>query len=82
MYTTGVPEPFRLEFAKFVRGFTEKEKLIQALLEKHFERPNPNREFFRCSSHDVYEFFQLIDGSYLVNADKPDPHDLRKFAFS
>lgn len=79
LYTTGVPCEFYVEFAKKVSNHIEKEKQIHTLLSKHFERPNPNREFFKCSSSDVYEFFELIDGSYLELADKPDPLHLRKY---
>ena len=82
LYTTGVPCEFRVEFAKKVKNYVEKEKQLHALLEKHFERPNKNREFFKCSSRDVHEFFELIDGEYLEKADKPDPHNLRRFARS
>jgi hypothetical protein len=82
LYTTGVPSEFRVEFAKKVKNYVEKEKQLHALLEKHFERPNKNREFFKCSSADVHEFFELIDGEYLEKADKPDPHNLRRFARS
>jgi hypothetical protein len=80
LYTTGVPCEFRVEFAKKVKNYVEREKQIHVLLEKHFERPNKNREFFKCSSADVHEFFELIDGEYLDKADKPDPYNLRRFA--
>jgi len=79
LYTTGVPCEFRVEFAKKVKNYTEKEKQLHVLLEKHFERPNKNREFFKCSSVDVYEFFELIDGEYMDKADKPDQYNLRRF---
>jgi hypothetical protein len=80
LYTTGVPAEFRVEFAKRVKNHVTREKMLHTLLERHFERPNPNREFFRCSSDDVYQFFELIDGTYLVDADKPDRYNLRRFA--
>ena len=80
LYTTGVPTEFRLEFAKKVRDYTQKEKQLHTLLAKLYERPNNSREFFRCSSSDVHELFELIDGVYLDAHATPDPHDLRKFA--
>ena len=80
LYTTGVPCEFRIEFAKRVKNYVSREKLLHAMLEKHFERPNPSREFFRCSSEDVYPFFELMDGMYLESADKPDRYNLRRFA--
>ena len=79
LYTTGVPFEFHVEFAKRVKNYIAREKLLHDLLEKHFERPNPSREFFRCSSSDVFEFFELIDGEYLDQADRPDPLNLRRF---
>ena len=81
LYTTGVPDKFNVEFAKKVKNHTQKEKMIHALLEKHFERPTPGREFFKCTSEDVFQFFELIEGTYLDRADKPDPDDLRKFEY-
>lgn len=80
LYTTGVPTEFRVEFAKRVRGYVQKEKQLHALLAKHFERPNPSREFFKCKSSDVHEFFELIEGTYLTGASNPDPHNLRQYA--
>ena len=79
LYTTGVPCEFRIEFAKRVKNYVAREKLLHSMLEKHFERPNPNREFFKCSSEDVYPFFELMDGMYLETADKPDRYNLRRF---
>lgn len=81
LYTTGVPAEFIVEFAKKVRNYTEKEKQLHSLLEKLYERPNPRREFFKCKSSDVFELFELIDGTYLDKADRPNPHNLRRFAF-
>jgi hypothetical protein len=82
LYTTGVPTEFVVEFAKRVRNYTEKEKMLHTLLEKHFARPNKSREFFRCSSADVFEFFELIEGQYLEEADRPNSFNLRKYEHS
>jgi hypothetical protein len=78
LYTTGVPEPFHVEFAKKVKDYLRKEKQIHALLEKYFERMN-GREFFRCKSSDVYELFELMDGEYHVDQNRPDPYNLRQY---
>ena len=80
LYSTGVPTEFRVEFAKHVKGYIKKEKQLHALLAKHFGRPNASREFFTCTSKDVYEFFELMEGKYLPGASNPDPYDLRQFA--
>ena len=79
LYTTGVPFEFRVEIAKRVWNYVAKEKQIHDLLEKYFERPNPSREFFRCSSTDVFQILELMDGDYLEMADRPDPLNLRQF---
>jgi hypothetical protein len=79
LYTTGVPTEFHVEFAKKVKGYIEREKQLHALLEKHFARPNSSREFFRCKSEDVFEFFELIEGTYLAGASTPDAHNLRQY---
>lgn len=84
LQSTGVPFDFRVEFAKYVTNCTEKEHILHELLEKHFERPNKKREFFKCSSHDVHLFFRLLDGPWLSDgydlANAPDPLDLRRFS--
>jgi hypothetical protein len=82
LYTTGVPCEFVVEFAKKVQNVSVKEKQLHQLLEKHYQRPNPNREFFQCSSADVHEFFEIMDGTYLDEADKPNPYDLRKYRYA
>jgi hypothetical protein len=81
LYTTGVPFEFIVEFAKKVKNYTAKEKQLHELLEKLYERPNPNREFFKCSSTDVYELFELMDGVYMDKADRPNPLNLRRYEF-
>jgi len=44
---------------------------LHMLLEKYSERVNANREFFRISIEDVRLFFDLIDGDYWNELDKP-----------
>lgn len=79
LYTTGVPCEFRVEFAKRVKNYVAREKLLHSILEKHFGRPNASREFFKCNSDEVYPFFELMDGVYMEDADKPDRYNLRRF---
>ena len=43
--TTGTPIPFKLEFAKQVKNYQEKEKKLHNVLDKY--RVNQNREFFK-----------------------------------
>ena len=64
LQTTGVPLPFKIEFAKYVKDYVKKEKILLNLLEQYYERINPKREFFKVSKEEVYAFFELIDGEY------------------
>jgi hypothetical protein len=58
------PTPYQLVFAKEVWNPKKKESLIHSLLARYTERINPQREFFRVSSDEVYQFFQLVDGPW------------------
>jgi len=58
--TTGVLYPFKLEIAKKVLNYKDKEKQIHKLLSKY--RINTNREFFKISLSEIKNIFNLIDG--------------------
>jgi hypothetical protein len=47
LYTTGVPEPFKVEYFAFVDECDVSELAVHRKLKHH--RPNKNREFFTCS---------------------------------
>ena len=47
LYSTGVPEPFKLEYVAFVEEHDAIESIVHRTLSA--ERPNKNREFFTCS---------------------------------
>ena len=64
LQTTGVPLPFKIEFAKYVKDYVKKEKILISLLEQYSDRINPKREFFKVSKEEVYAFFELLDGEY------------------
>jgi len=66
IYTTGVPLPFKLEFAKKVNNYQAKEKTLHKILTQYGERINPRREFFKISLAEIRTFFDLMDGSYYV----------------
>ena len=70
LHTTGVPLPFKIEFAKLVKDYIKKEKILLSLLEQYSNRINPKREFFKISKEEIYAFFELIDGDYLNLDDK------------
>jgi hypothetical protein len=58
--STGVPEPFKVEYSAYVQNHHELERKIHA----HFQtqRPNKNREFFTCSIMDAISEIQNIAG--------------------
>lgn len=62
--------PFKIEFAKFVKDYVKKEKILLSLLEQYSNRINPKREFFKISKEEIFAFFELIDGQYLTDDDK------------
>lgn len=47
LYTTGVPEPFKVEYYAFVENYERLEQIVHSSLSDR--RPNKNREFFNCS---------------------------------
>ncbi len=73
LYTTSIPAPFKIEFAKKVFNPKEKEATLHKLLTQYTERINPKREFFRASPEEVKRFFDLIDGELWI--EKPTQED-------
>ena len=65
--STGVPLPFKVEFAKFILNPEEKEKALHKILAIYGERINDQREFFRYDKDRVREFFDLLEGEYYEN---------------
>lgn len=47
LYTTGVPEPFKVEYFAFVDDYESVETKVHSFLDS--DRPNKKREFFTCS---------------------------------
>jgi hypothetical protein len=62
LYTTGVPLPFTLEFAKKVKNHHLAEKNIHILFKDY--RYTHNREFFEITKEIVFKEFEKIDGEY------------------
>jgi hypothetical protein len=62
LFTTGVPSPFKIEFAKKVKDPKSKEASLHILLEQYTDRIYTRREFFRVSPEKVRKFFDLMDG--------------------
>ena len=61
LYTTGVPEPFKIEFAKKTQDYKHKEVIIHDLLSTCGQRFH-KREFFNVSLDTIRKLFELIDG--------------------
>ena len=51
LYSTGVPEPFKIEYYALVEDYENIEKVVHQELTN--KRPNKNREFFNCSIEDA-----------------------------
>jgi hypothetical protein len=66
LYSTGVPTPFKIEFAKKVADVVQKERFLHILLGKYTLRI-PSREFFKTDTATVKEFFDLMDGEDWVS---------------
>ena len=46
LYTTGVPEPFKVEYSAFVEDYENVERIVRQKL--YAVRPNKDREFFNA----------------------------------
>lgn len=68
LFTSGVPSPFKIEFAKKVKNPREKEAILHQLLENYHERVYSRREFFRVSPEEVRKFFELMEGEWWADA--------------
>jgi hypothetical protein len=58
--TTGLLYPFKLEFAKQVKNYQDKEKKLHLIFDKY--RVNKSREFFKMELKEIKQLFDLIDG--------------------
>lgn len=68
LFTSGVPSPFKIEFAKKVKNAREKEAILHQLLENYHERVYSRREFFRVSPEEVHKLFELMEGEWWAEA--------------
>lgn len=70
--TTGLLYPFKLEFAKQVKNYQDKEKKLHLIFDKY--RVNKNREFFKIELKEIKQLFDLIDGEwYKLNSPNKEP---------
>ena len=65
LFTTGVPTPFTIEFAKLVKEPKKKEKFLHSHIETVCgERVNGQREFFIVDLNLVRSLFDVLDGEW------------------
>jgi len=63
LHSTGVPEPFKVEYYAFVQDHHYIEKVVHQQLDKY--RPNAGREFFTCAVGDAISIIQELSGNTL-----------------
>lgn len=76
LYTTGVPEPFQIEYFAFVENYEIVEKVVHSRLDD--KRPNKNREFFTCT---VPEAIVVIRNSATIKYEEifyKSPEEIKK----
>lgn len=77
--TTGVPLPFKVEFAMKVADNKSAETTLHKLLEQYTERISSRREFFRVSVEEVRGFFDLMasaGGTYVQETEADEAEDI------
>ena len=60
--TSGVPQSFVVEFAKWVKNPKKKEKDVHTYMSRAYDRPEPNREFFIAPKQNIKLLFEIFDG--------------------
>ena len=64
LFTTAVPTPFKIEFAKKVTNAKQKEKDLRVLLKKYI-KVCEGRDYYATKPEVIREFFNIIDGEML-----------------
>lgn len=72
LYTTGVPLPFKIEFAKEVGDYKGKERILHRILERYGKRVSPGREFFQIPLEEIRDLFELLDGPWYSSEGLPE----------
>jgi len=65
--STGVPEPFRVEYSAYVVNHHKLELAVHQYFDS--QRPNKNREFFTCSIYDAITAIQKLASNSLKHED-------------
>lgn len=69
LFNTSVPCPFKLEFAKEVYDYKQKEKSLHKILIANNKRFDNRREFFNLPLLEIKEYFNLIDGNWFEDSE-------------
>lgn len=67
LYTTELPTPYKIEFAKTVKHPLKNANCINKILSDFGCRVNPNRDFFKCPIEIILNLFELMDGSWYID---------------
>lgn len=70
LHTTGVPQPFRLEYFVYVRDAMSAESEVHTLLQRRGVRTSTNREFFHLSPSEATQVLESLQ--QLSEQSKPD----------
>jgi hypothetical protein len=79
LYSSGVPLPFRILYAKKVKDYSFVEKKLHSGL--RLVRENMNREFFRIPEEDVINLLEMVDGDDVTPRDDQFDDKEDKVAF-
>ena len=66
LYSTNIPLPYNLEFAKKINNVKNVEKTIYTILKKYGKRIKINREFFEIDLNRIKSLFNFFDGEYYI----------------
>ena len=79
LYTTGVPEPFKVEYYAFVENYERLEQIVHSSLSD--KRPNKNREFFNCSVPEAIVVIRNYGTIKYEEVKYKSPQQIRKEQF-
>lgn len=79
LYSSGVPLPFRILYAKKVKDYSFVERKLHSGL--RLVRENMNREFFRIPEEDVINLLEMVDGDDVTPRDDQFDDKEDKVAF-
>ena len=76
LYSTGVPEPYDLQYAALVDEYEKIERKVHAQLS--YKRPNKDREFFQCSVPEAIAVIREIAQIKYEDVYYKSPDEIKK----